>query len=874
MLKPKKKVIKNNYILVAFCLSAFTMLVYCIFTKFRWGEISSLQAGDMLNLYVPAVRSLVRNLYSGQGLEYSWDLFLGMNAVPYYTSVMGGSIVNLIYILFPWISPELFVILALVIKTGLVGASFALYSKKVLKIDGIISVIFGLFYSFCGFQVCINIINYIWIDLLYILPLLLLAINELLEKKRWKRLVLLYAYSFLCCFYIAYIVGLFTALYLVIGLTVRLVLKQEKSMEILEKIGKFGGCVLWAAAMCAFALLPTALFITTKYPPDATAVTKDLVQNDVILLFSRFLVGIPFAQYFNLPFLYSGLPCLLLLPVFFLCNGIEKKEKILYGTLFFITVLSCILLPLYIVWHGFDAPDGWGFRFSFLISFLMAVMACKAAFVVLKESKKKLLIIGGIECLVICLLLLYCNKNKEKALAAPIVWNLFFVTMWVALGFILLYIKKSNKKIKCAIITLALFEVLSNGALQHGSFQSQKELDIFSKEMKDTLNMLEKDQSFYRIQVENSIHENADSYWGYKGIADLCTFENYEVRNALYNLGFYASPRYMTGYGLNPLTQMLLGIKYKITFSDGGEEAAGEKIVFYENNLGIGFGVSRDILDYLFEEDVFVNCNNLASAMMGEKIEVFTAVPQEKISIQEVGIELKHDESLWGYEINRTNQTENIVQLIFSIPNQGKTVYGVFRAYVIGNITGRPYVYELTHVRDCGTFGMRYMKKLDLWGDNQIYDIVMEKGVTNDKDSFIDYEFCYLNNEKIDYIYEKLREETINVSNMRNGVIIGDVQITNANHILFTSIPFDKGWNVIVKNKDTQEIVKEAKTVPLLENAFLGVEIPEVGKYELEFRYEVPGAKKGLVLSFAAFFVFFIMCIVKVKKINVDEKVG
>ena len=94
-------------ILIGFLLCSFATLLFCIGSITQFDQASSIITGDSLELYVPGLRALARNIREGNSLSYSWNLFLGMNATAYYTAVVGGSLVNLIYILFPQLGQNL-----------------------------------------------------------------------------------------------------------------------------------------------------------------------------------------------------------------------------------------------------------------------------------------------------------------------------------------------------------------------------------------------------------------------------------------------------------------------------------------------------------------------------------------------------------------------------------------------------------------------------------------------------------------------------------------------------------------------------------------------------------------------------------------------
>lgn len=203
-------------------------------------------------------------------------------------------------------------------------------------------------------------------------------------------------------------------------------------------------------------------------------------------------------------------------------------------------------------------------------------------------------------------------------------------------------------------------------------------------------------------------------------VRNFWSFENYRMKKTLGNLGMYVSPRVMTGQGLNPMTQMLLGVKYVIRSSGAYvQEDAGATIGQYPRTLGLGFLVNQATENLTFEdkqkllvreyepeaehleedrykemlrdysltesqesqeeiwvENVFENCNALAQGMLGEEIDIFTRVPVEKSTIVENGVYL--GQSGEDFFFLGDLREEGAKWIDFRIPEEGKDVYIVF----------------------------------------------------------------------------------------------------------------------------------------------------------------------------------------------------
>ena len=89
--------------------------------------------------------------------------------------------------------------------------------------------------------------------------------------------------------------------------------------------------------------------------------------------------------------------------------------------------------------------------------------------------------------------------------------------------------------------------------------------------------------------------------------------------------------------------------------------------------------------------------------------------------------------------------------------------------------------------------------------------------------------------------YDILGQNTLNIIEWGNGYIKGNVISEDNYRILFTSIPYDSGWKVLVDGR-------EEDTIPILDNAFIGINLSE-GYHEIEFKYYLPGLRLGFIIS-------------------------
>src|SRR5699024_5604986 len=94
------------------------------------------------------------------------------------------------------------------------------------------------------------------------------------------------------------------------------------------------------------------------------------------LMFIRLFSGHP-AGLTNsaLPYLFCGTVILMLALVFFFSPAISGRNKLAAGAVLVVLVLSLWLSPLDKVWHLFKMPNWFPYRYSFVFSFFLVVLA-------------------------------------------------------------------------------------------------------------------------------------------------------------------------------------------------------------------------------------------------------------------------------------------------------------------------------------------------------------------------------------------------------------------------------------------------------------------------------------------------------------------
>ncbi len=164
----------------------------------------------------------------------------------------------------------------------------------------------------------------------------------------------------------------------------------------------------------------------------------------------------------------------------------------------------------------------------------------------------------------------------------------------------------------------------------------------------------------------------------------------------------------------------------------------------------------------------------------------------------------------------------------------------------------------------CG--GIPFAVKLWQSGDNHYLPIYAERGL----DVYHQTEGVYIyrfDQKKMTEINSVINSEPLILETLKNGYLKGKVNVIDDKRLLFTTIPYEQGWEAKVNNT-------KAECVPVLNGTFLGVVIPDKGDNEIELKYHCPGVVAGGVASVSGLISLIIQILSekKKRKNNKNEK--
>ena len=827
----------------------------------------------------------LRNLVYGDASSflYSFSRSLGGEFMGMYAYYLASPL-SYIVALFPQDRIQEAILTILLLKTGLCGLSFGYYLHRHTKKPCKISVFtFSVLYALSAYAVCQQS-NTMWIDALIWLPLLALGMEQLILNKRYKLYTVALTFILISNYYIGYMICIFAVMfffYTYFSKTPEQVNPKQEKLHFLRTGARFGIFSLLSAAISAFMLFAAYYSLSfgksTFSEPDWT-----LKANfDIIDVLTKFLPGAyDTFEPSGLPFVYCGILALILLPVYFTAKKILAREKILSAALIGIFLVSFVFDPLDLIWHGFSMPNWLNGRYSFLLCFILLIIAYKGFGNLKQAGEKFLLAICGLIVLFVSAaqkfeLKSYINSD-EKLLTFGCVWfSILFTVLLLAL--LCLKIRKSSQKISnCISLVLAAvvcLEVFCNGIVcfvkinDDVVFTKYSSYQNFLDDLRPTVEQLkEYDDGFYRTEKTHHRQRNDNFALALKGISNSTSTLNSEAIEFIYNLG-YAGRAHLTQYrGGTPVGDSILGIKYVIDKNNSTrfdnlyekvEEIQDPKYSVYKNPyaLSLAYGVSSDIKTFEINDsdayaNVFERYNSLIPAMTG--VYGYSTL-FEKVS------GLKTDNG-------NCKEVKLATTLRYSAPEKSE---GYFTFTYIAPYTGNYYFYpdwagnldsvnvkigdgekisflerDTDHILTLGHFEEGSEIRLTFYiSKNQSINFYTQHGF-----------LWYFNEAEYATSMQALIEQPqLNInSESTDDHIFGTMTTANADQCILTTIPYDEGWKVYVDGEQV-EVYKSL-------DALLTFDVTSAGDHNIELKYMPDVYKTGIVISIAGIIAFIAIC--------------
>ena len=673
------------YVFSALLPMAIMLVVWFFMGSYPFGN-KSLMAVDFDQQYISFYGLLKNAILSGDlsSLSYSFTKSIGGDMI----GVLGYYLMspfNIIYVLLPLNYIGLSVFLTIWLRYGAFGLSFAhllIKRYKGAESKRWMVPLFATAYALSGMLVSYQM-NVIFYDAMFMLPLVILYLEQLLDGKAAYPYAFVLGLTVFLQFYMGYMISLFVILYAFYYLSPRLSIEGTWKAKLKHYLQPLWDVFLYSilgVAVASILFVPVFFNLIESKGQAGGAMTFSMAfQINPLDILSKLTIGGYDAQSGwaagpNLPNIYIGALGFIGFILYFSSRKIVKERKWAAGVVTLIFFTSFVNEFVSKIWHMGQNPAGFFFRFSWLFSFFMLLLAYQALKEKFKISHRGKLL--SVVVLVLSTIYLYTKdftylpKKQPEALTLFInghfIEFVILVIATTATGFYLYWERstKSQKEkervlviaagfvvvlvillqtgylftrvvltlliylavlallrprmIRLAVIllsTLTVFELGYNAYLSQVTF-SYANVDKFVdgtisvKRVTDKIQEIA-DEPFYRIATTFAYSRTTPSLIGYPG---LSTFSSSLERSTMEHFA------YMGDQGVNaateyengtPLTDALYGIRYYMDIKDiNQEEKENHPERMYFYRFASRFDMNRYFTEKVYEDDRYLVYKN------------------------------------------------------------------------------------------------------------------------------------------------------------------------------------------------------------------------------------------------------------------------
>ncbi len=789
-------------LIAAFLVPVVIMII--IFAQrgiFPFGEESFLRT-DMYHQYAPFFSEFRYKLTHGGSLLYSWNMGMGVNFAALYAYYLASPL-NWLIILCPKNYVIEFMTYMIVLKIGLCGLTFAWYLRKHNKTSDFGIAYFGIFYALSGYMAAYSW-NIMWLDCLLLFPLIVLGLERLVKEKKCFLYCITLGMSILSNYYISIMICIFMVFYF----GVLLILEGRKPWkEFFTHIGNFTLFSLLAGGLAAVVLLPEIYALQSTASGDFNFPQTVSSYFSIFDMIARHLPAVETEIGLDhWPNIYCGTAILLFFLLYLGCRQIRKREKIVMCGLLLFFFASFSVNVLNFIWHGFHFPNSLPCRQSFIYIFLM-LLAGYQAYIHLDQIPWKHVVLALFAS--VTFVLMAEKLIDDEAYHFSIFYGAI-ILLFAYGGLINLY-QKGHSRNMLILITLGLvaLEAAVNTTVTSVTTTSRTSYIKDNQASRDITEELMPDQSFYRVEKVSRKTKNDGAWLNIPTVSLFSSTANADLSDFFKKLGCESSTNAYSITGSTPLVDALLAVRYGL-YSESTEDTGTSALVSENDQM------------YLMEN--------------------FYALP--------LGFMIPYDlESNWRLELSNPAEVQNDLAEILGA--------GSVLAEVTSDITGKSLTFTPEEAGEYFVYvsNKKVEKVTVLLGedtknfDNVNRGYMLDLGYLNsgeeitlrndDNDHDLIAEVYRFLPEGLESIHEILNKSPLNLTERTDTRVSGTVETEKAG-LLFLSIPFDKGWTILVDGK-------EAEPYKVFDT-FLSVHVPS-GSHEISLQYMPQGLKTGGMIT-------------------------
>lgn len=843
---------------MAFLIPAVMMItVYSILGIFPFGNRSIL-VSDLGNQFVDYYSYFKSVITGNNDFTYTFSKNLGGDMVGFSAYYLQNPVLFLL-LLFPgkWMSVG--IMLVILIQISLSGLSFCFYLNHIEE-PRYGSLLFSTSYAFMGF-----FFSYISLPIYFsnlaLLPMVILGIHKIIKnsKDRIWYVLSLAIYIFMN-YYLGFMLCIFSMIFFIY-----LLLREAGSLSRLIQYKKTIRSFLLSSLLAAGLVLSDLAMILLSLKGQ-----KDTPSLSNLSFYRQFKMLDVFSKLYSnssknheLPIIYCGLLAVVFALLYFMCKKYSRREKILsVGVIF--SILICFYIHTFdVIWHGFNEPVGFAFRYAYVFSFLILFIGYRGFIACdYKVEKKTIFITGAIILIYTAYLTITRNVyvDRKTAIYNLIIIMLICVSLWIFQKNI-----HQGKKILFCILAMITFSDLSFNAVQAVRYYPEEKATDYNDYVDRVAPVIEDikagDTGFYRLEKDFERTHNDSMQFDYAGLTHSSSCEKDYVKAFIAKMGFrnYGLWAYYNEGGTT-FADCFLGVKYLVSRFDSTDKPYEKMkeindLYLYKNNyaLPIGFCTTDAMLKVDMENtNLFEIQNDIATGLDNDSEDIYERAEVSNVKIENLRKEQEKD--CIRYVKEDTGKEAFIEYKITAVNNRG-----IFLYFNAPQMQGAELRINDSSYGDYFTNSVWNMVYIGKYTKGE--EISVKLYAKGDELRISDSLFYYENQEVLKNRMEKIRSGGADLVKITSSHLKGSVTVPeNSTHIMF-SIPYEKDWKIEIDGK-------KAETKEVL-GALMAVEA-KPGRHTIEMRYIPKGFTQTIWISLTCLVI--LMFLIKNARMKDTEK--
>ncbi len=874
--KPKEGFFRRNvFIILSFLAPIVIMtLVFVVKNYFPFGD-RMIPNFDAWHQYYPFLTEYQRMLKEGASVLYSWNTGGGAN----FLGIIANYVASPLYLLSvfvpsgtPWLA--VFLAFTVVLRMGIAGMSFAVFLRKLFKRNDLSLVTFSMMYALCAYMLGYYW-NMMWLDTVAIMPLVIAGVISVLKERKFSLYIISLALSVICSFYIGYMVCLFVLIVCVCYTIVSFVSFRHS----LKNAGRMLVYTLIAFMLTAAVTVPAFMMLQASDSAGSVAdfsfdykINYAYGYGDENTIFHTLSAIVrtatnllaytrPIVMSEGLPNIACGVLTLVLIPFYLFTKKIKLKEKIVSMSLLVFFLLSFVINQLNYIWHGMSTPAMVYYRWSFIFSFVLVVLAYRAFTLIDTFSKKTFILASAL-----MVIYLACAFFLHRKLSVAIT---FAGAVVIIAGFALYRAGKMKYRILSVLLCLFVICEMSLSAYYGATAVGSTSINNYPKNYEQVQELISiaqeenDDDIIYRTEFVDSYTLNDGDLYSLYTITTFNSMVDDSYADFLAEFGLAASKvnnRYAY-HETTPVANLFLNIKYLISRKDDtvlstkylDVVSTTDECALYENKayVPMGFMTDEALLDYKLHDESYLSVwgqNDIFSRATG--IESPVLIEVEPVTAPELSNEITLKE---GFEHKylcdfEECDEETVLTFEYEVPEDG-LYYGCFYSTTVKEtelvVNGDEenvltFNQNYSHLASVGEY-----KK----GDCLTAKIHCEEG----KNSGVVAYLACLDEEVFEEGYEKLRKNTMKASEWTDRGLKGTINVQE-DGLFYTSVLYTEGFKAYVDGKEVE--------IAPVADSFIAFELT-AGEHTIELNFTPVGLYAGIGISALGLVLFALLCILK-----------